>query len=270
MDLTILIPVRNDVHIKECVESIDEKVDILVVLNNPTREVEDIVSKLDVKVAKIGEANLSKAYNYGIENAKYENVLLMDSDCTFQKGCIKKLYDGLNTAKLSKGKVVFKRNSKVSNVIAKVREFTTSDFCNAYSPPLAFKKKIVNDIGYYFDPNLRWEEDYDFNNRVIKAGLTINWIKDAEIYHPELTLFRDLRSAFNYGTGHYVGIKKGIYKEKELTKIQRKKLISYQMKYIYMKKGYAALLYYKVWCKAYKFGMIAQRYFIRNGLNINE
>lgn len=268
MDLSIVIPVKDDIRIKQCIDSIDENVEVVVVLNDPSKEVEEIVSEIgeNLNVVKIDEANLSKAYNYGILNAKYENIFLMDSDCIFSRGCIKKLYDGLSNSDLAKGKVVFKKNSKISNIIAKVREFTTSDFCNAYSPPLAFKKDIVNKIGYYFDPDLRWEEDYEFNLRVKKNKLSINWIQEAEIYHPELTLYRDLKSAYNYGTGHYIGIVKGIYKKNNLPYNVKRRMKKIQKEYILKNKGRDALFYYNIWSLAYKAGIFGQKYLKKTSL----
>lgn len=255
MEVSIVIPVKDDIRIKECIDSIDEDVEIVVVLNDASEEVNKIVSKLDVKIVRIDEANLSKAYNAGIMNATYENILLMDSDCVFEKGTIKKLYNGLEHARLSKGMVVFKRKGINSNIVARVREFTTTDFCNAFSPPLAFKKDIINEIGYYFNPKLKWEEDFDFNIRVKKSRLNIYWDKSAKIYHPPLSFRSDLRSAFNYGTGHGVGIKEEIYKTNSISKEQKKKIKRYQKKYLMAKKGILCWLYYKVWGIYYKNGI---------------
>lgn len=255
MDLSIIIPVKDDIRITQCVESIDEDVEVVIVMNEPSQEIIEIVSNMDyVTSVCIDEANLSKAYNAGIEAAKYENVMLMDSDCIFEKGTIRKLYDGMKDAKLSKGMVVFKRDSLESTIVAKVREFTTTDFCNAFSPPLIFKKSIIEDIGYYFNPNLKWEEDFDFNSRVMEKKLKIHWDRSAVIYHPALTFKQDLRSAYNYGTGHGIGIKNKVFPENKETEM-KKKIRKFQYKYIRAKKGIGAQIYYWMWLKSYEKGV---------------
>lgn len=254
MELSIIIPVKDDIRIKNCIESIDEQVEVIVAMNSATKEVKAIVEELNVKAVSIPEANLSKAYNKGIEAATFDRVLLMDSDCIFQKGTIRKLYNGSLMAKLSKGKVVFTHNSFGSRVVSKVREFTTSDYCNAFSPPLILHKSIKEDIGYYFNPSLKWEEDFDFNRRVFENNVKIYWDKTAEIYHPPLSIIQDLRSAYNYGVGHGIGIKAGIFSNDVRKPRNVRKAIRSQCKVIRKKKGLLAQVYYFCWLKCYHYG----------------
>lgn len=257
MELSIVIPVKDDVKIKECIKSIDEDVEIIVAMNDPSNEIINIVKELDVKSICILEANLSKAYNAGIEAASFDRVLLMDSDCTFERGTIKKLYEGSLCSKLSKGRVVFRNDTFGSKIVSKVREYTTSDFCNAFSPPLILNKIIIEDIGYYFNPLLKWEEDYDFNKRVFEKGIKIFWDKSAIVYHPPLSIKSDLKSAYNYGVGHGIGLKAGIfndYYEGQDRKI-RKRIIKEQYKILKRQKGFFPLIYYIFWKKAYKLGI---------------
>lgn len=211
MDLSIIVRVKDDVRIKKCIESIDESVETVVVLNTPTNEVREIVSNLAVKMVEIGNNNLAKAYNVGIETSTYNNVLLMDSDCVFDKGTIKKLYQGLEEAPLSKGRVIFTHSNIISKIVALSREYHVSDIANAYAPPLAFNKAIRKKLGgYFFDEDLFWTEDHEFNQRVQRAGLPIKFIPDATVRHDEQTFIEDLKSSFNYGAGYFEGIRKGV------------------------------------------------------------
>lgn len=211
--VSIVIPCADDIRIKECLESIDEDVEVIVVLNGASKEVKQIVKKYGVKIAEISERNLARALNVGIENSKYPNILFMDSDCVFNKSTIRKIFLGLRGAFLSKGKVIFQRDNLISNIIARAREYTTSDRQNAYKPPLAIKKAVKKYINnYYFDSDVHWTEDADLDARVSKAKLKINYLPDAEIYHPPVTLFHDLRSAFRYGIGKRIRVEKGMTK----------------------------------------------------------
>lgn len=211
MNISIIIPVKDDIKIRDCVASIDEEVETVIVLNTPSDEVREYVASLDCTVKEISENNLSRAYNVGIEASSYDNILLMDSDCTFDQGTIQKLYRGLEEAPLSKGRVNFASSSLMGRIIALSREYHVSDIVNAYSPPLAFRKDIKIAIcEHFFDEDLHWTEDHEFDQRVQKAGLKINYDPSATIQHGELTAKSDLRSAFRYGTGYFEGIKKGV------------------------------------------------------------
>ena len=257
MNLSILIPVKDDTRIVNCINSIDEEVEVVVVMNDPSDEIIDIVSKLQVKSVFLPEANLSKAYNAGIEASKYDKILLMDSDCIFEKGTIRKLYNGALNSKLSKGRVVFTYDSLQSKIVSKVREFTTSDYCNAFSPPLIIDRSLKNELGYFFNPALIWEEDLDFNARIAMKRIRIHWNKGAVIYHPPLRIKNDLKAAFNYGRGHGIGINEGIFQEESLKERVRRLKKSYKI--IKEKKGILECFYYRIWNFQYQKGIREER-----------
>ncbi|MFK3905566.1 glycosyltransferase family 2 protein [Bacillus safensis] len=206
IDLSIVIPAYNDPRLDECLKSIDIEVEIIVVLNGATKQVEDIAKKHNTTIVHLPTPNLAKAYNEGIKSSNKNNVLLMDSDCIFRKGCIDKLYNMLYEHPLAKGRVLFAYQSYTEKIIATSRHIHTAKK-NAYSPPLAFRKNIVDQIdGYYFDEQIYWTEDYDFDARVRRADLSIGYVDSAQVIHPALTLLGDLKSSYNYGRGQARGV----------------------------------------------------------------
>lgn len=223
MNISVVIPVSDDLRISRCIKSIDERVEVVVSLNNPSREIRQEIKKLltskklphvKIKVCEILEASIAGAYNNGIKNATHKLILLMDSDCTFEEGCIRKLYRNLNNNLLSKGQVIFTHNSFLSEIVSRAREYHTSDKVSAFSPPLLFNKKIKHYIGdYFFHPKLCWLEDSEFDNRVQKADLKISYDSTAKVFHPPLTPRRDLRSAFWYGVGKRIGVEIGVHEK---------------------------------------------------------
>ncbi|MCL1935237.1 MAG: glycosyltransferase [Defluviitaleaceae bacterium] len=254
LNLSIIIPAYNDIRLKECLQSIDEDVEIVIVLNGATEEVKKIAYSYNsvVKIFELSEPNLAKAYNYGIENSTKDNVLIMDSDCIFISKTIIKLYKLLEKAPLSKGRILFLFNSKLGKIIARFRHIHTNGK-NAYSPPLAFRKEILKDIGnYYFDEKLVWTEDYDFNIRVSSANLLILYDSTARITHPELSLKEDLKSSFNYGTGH----SRGVFFNKKGYNVPKKdiKIFASAFKSIGKKYGYATAIYFLIWQIAFLVG----------------
>lgn len=223
MNISIVIPVSNDLRLQRCIESIDEVVEVVISLNKPSTEIKTLTrslikakkySHLRFKVCEIPQPSIAQAYNNGIATASYHKILLMDSDCIFQPGCIKKLNDNLGENLLSKGKVIFTHDSQVTAIIAKAREFHTSDKISAFSPPLLFDKKIKKYIGgYYFHPKLCWLEDSEFDSRVQATKLNISYDPTAQVLHPPLTPLRDLRSAFWYGVGKRIGVENGVHQK---------------------------------------------------------
>ncbi len=263
MKISIVIAVSNDLRIEKTIKSVDEDVEIVVSLNEPTENIKKLIYKLkkenpNIKTCTIPYLSIAGAYNHAIKHSSYDNILLMDSDCVFEKGCIKRLYKNLKNNKLSKGNIVFTNNNWMEKIVALSREFHTSDFLNAYSPPLLFKKNIKDDIGgYYFHPALCWMEDGEFDFRVQNAKLKISYDPDAKIYHDALTFKKDLKSAFNYGLGRRISAE---------LKIDKKPtgLIKGLSKYLLpgiKKKGFCVGIYLYIWRIVILFGYNYQRIF---------
>ncbi len=211
MDISVIIPVADDLRIKECIESIDEDVEVVIALNGATDAVRNIANNMGVKTCELAERNLGAALDEGIITSTKDNVLITDSDCTFGRNCIKLLYDGLDGFYLSKGRIIHEKPNRIAACIADLREFKTEG-PNAFKPPLAMKKSIINHIGYYYDRDIHWVEDAEFYKRVKKHRLTVNYVPDAMVYHPSLTPYVDLQSAFRYGTGKRIGVEKNVMK----------------------------------------------------------
>lgn len=215
MKVSIVIPDKDDLLLERCINSIDEDVEVVISLNNPSQELEELVSRmlssrnysmLQFKVCRIDKPSIAMAYNNGIAHASYEKILLMDSDCVFERGTIVALDNVIGDNYLAKGRVVFQHNSFLTKIVSKAREYHTSDQVNAYSPPLLFRKSIISKIGgHYFNSSLCWLEDSEFDRRVQAANLHIAYQHNAVVKHQPITLGRDLRSAFWYGVGHAIG-----------------------------------------------------------------
>ncbi len=264
-DLTIIIPCASDVRIKHCIQSIyqtcAEDVEVLVSLNNASEELREILKRFrSVKTCEINEANLSKAYNNGIKHASRNNILLMDSDCIFGKDAIKLLYNGLKYAKLSKGLVAFQSNGLMSKIISKVREYTTTDFVNAFSPPLVFSKDIKDLIGdYYFHEQVPWSEDSEFNYRVQRAGIKIHYNPRAVIYHAPLNIRQDMRSGFRYGKGKRISVELKLLPKRNYFDISMNIERFVRTYEVFCRKGFLpALYYFFIWRPVNRMGYIIQ------------
>lgn len=270
LDLTIIIPCASDTRIKYCIQSIyktcPDDIEVLVSLNNASKEVKDILKNFqNIKTCEIKESNLSKAYNNGIKRASRNNILLMDSDCIFAPKTIDLLWEGLKYAELSKGLVIFQTNNLMSKIIGRVREYTTTDFVNAYVPPLAFSKAVKNFIGgYYFNEKMPWSGDGEFEHRIRQAGLKIHYNPKAVIHHASLSFFRDIKSGFRYGRGRRIGVDLNLLPQRNYLKIATHLERFIRTYEVFYKKGLlAALYYFFIWRPVYRFGYIIQAFYNR-------
>lgn len=211
MNLTTVTGVSSHLEVAKMVQSIDEPVEIILVLNRPTDDARKLVTQLAssdkrIRVFEIAKNSLGMIKNIGIKNASHDNILFIDADCQLRKGALRKFYDGLQYSKICKGVVKITPSTYLGAVVALAR-----DSCNpptAYTPGLAIRKDIVNDLGFFFHDDLYWREDYEFHCRIKKKGIPITFIAEAIMDHPETFLYHDLRTAYRCGTGHRIGVAK--------------------------------------------------------------
>jgi glycosyltransferase involved in cell wall biosynthesis len=230
-DLSIVIPCRDDVRIKDCLASIDEEVEIVISLNGSTPQVERIIleqaSKRRLDIVRLQTPNLAAALQAGSLAASSEAILYMDSDCQFLPGTIRRFRESLRRYEVVKGSIIFQSNSWLTAIIARSREHHTAERLTAYKPPLAVRCSIRERIGgYYFDERLHWREDSDLDCRIRQAGIPLYWDQDATISHPPLNIWQDLRSAHRYG----VGLARARWYNIALTEVPRSVLSTYRSK----------------------------------------
>ncbi len=212
MNLSIAITVVDDIKIERCLNSIDEDVEIIIVLDDATSSVKRIVNSFKkVKTIEIHERNVGLAKDLAIRKSQHNKIFLMDSDCVFEKNCISEVYKNLKRFDIVKCNVIFDYVNVIGKIISNLRKYAISDQPNIFTPGIAFNKKIIKKIGgYYFDRDIHWVEDSELNNRIKKADVKIKFLSGINIHHSPLTLKQDLRSAFRYGCGKRIGVEKGI------------------------------------------------------------
>ncbi len=225
MNLSIIIPDHNDLRLMELIESIDfvnsekQKVELVLVLNRPTAELLRLVDgikrkyheKFDIKSVFIEICNLGYAYNAGIENASYDNIMFLDSDLICMPNAIRKMVQCMEKkdAKIVKGIVWFKHHGFITKLISNTRKVTTSKVKKAYIPVLLMKKDIFEELddGYMFAVDTVWCADADFANRIEEKKILVKYIK-SDFLHPAISLKKDLKDALYYGFGKGIRTKR--------------------------------------------------------------
>lgn len=269
MDLSIIIADSDDLRIKSCISSIDEDVEVLVSLNGASRELEALVKELSVNSCTIADKGLAAALNNGIINARYDKIIIIDSDCTFEKGCIRMLYDALKYSEMVRGIQITKYVGIMGRIISKAREFHGNtnpdiylDEIRAYKP-LAFRKECALNMGgkMYYD-QLKLSEDFEMNERRKKAGIPITFLPDAKIYHEPLSVMSDLKSAYKYGADRHTLVRRGLTKDKKSFFQSLKKLRNRCIP----RQGMAVAAYMVFWTATYDLGFYTQKYLDINGI----
>jgi glycosyltransferase involved in cell wall biosynthesis len=269
MELSIIIPVHNDLRIKRCIESIDENVEVIASMNRPTQEIQDLVKSLGIDSCTIDRCNLSMAYNVGMDTATYNRVLFMDSDCVFTPGTISKLYEEMENnleLKLCRGRVEFKYNSYETKLTQRARKVNTSDAPFAFIPPLMLEKDVFGliDDGYRFAEDVVWCGDYEFELRRSKANIPLKIRHDATIIHEPITMKSDFKSAFMYGTG------KRIRHERTDEKVSLIEVLKYPIYEGLKKEGPLIAGYLALWKAVLYSGYYCQKYFDYQGRKGNR
>lgn len=253
---SIVVPVSNDLRIRNCLRSIDEQLEIIVVTNHPSIEVISIIKKdkrcVLVKVDD-KKCNLALMLNLGAKKASNNKVLITNSDCEFGPGTIRKIDKLLNKYDIVKVRVSFDFRSKPEYLVAKTREAFNTYFNtgkNIFNPGIGFTKRVIPKIGgYLFDEKLGWGEDGDFSRRVHKSSVKYIIIEKVLLHSPE-SIAHDLSTARKIGAGmrrfdkaNEVYFLKGLFIITIELITDRKK----QAKLIREKYGYSVVLYLILW-----------------------
>jgi glycosyltransferase involved in cell wall biosynthesis len=217
--ISVVIPVKDDPLIFRCVESVNEPVEIVIAANGSSTEFLEQLKAIDdgrVKVVSIPEPGIGSAYNAGINAAAGTHILLMDSDCVFAPTTLRAMAAAATTHDMVKGRVLFRTEDWQSAFTARARQHqedpTMTGEIKAYSPPLLYRRDIVNRMGgYHFDDRLAWREDREFELRRRTAGLGVYFVPEATITHKPLRFRADLRSMYSYGQGQRSGEELGLF-----------------------------------------------------------
>lgn len=213
---SIIIALKDDVRIVDCIASVDEDVEIVLALNGASDEIRRIIAELPrpLVITEIPDAgNLGAAYNAGAEAASGQYLLYMDSDCTFAPGVVRMMVDAVLAHPVVKGQVVYgEAEGLLSRLTARVREFDEGDYISALSPPLIYDRRVADHIGgYHYDPLVHWCEDREFDFRLQLAEIPVVHLPEAVIHHDAQHGFQNLRSYWRYGIGEGIGQQLGVF-----------------------------------------------------------
>ncbi len=203
--VSIVIPTKNSGRFLErCLDSIKKQtyrnIEIIVVDNKSDDNTRKVARRYTDKVFVVDAGERSEQINFGIKKSKGKYVYRVDSDFILDSNvvkeavekCEKEGYDAICIHNTSDPTVSF-----WARVRKLERDCYKGDELNVGAR--FFRKDIVKEIGG-FDERLVAAEDYDFHNRLLKAGYKIGRIKAEEIHLGEpKSLWEVAKKHYYYG-----------------------------------------------------------------------
>src|SRR3989344_1078617 len=208
-DLSIIIRCGRDREgLLRCLNSIDVTADIVISGSHGDPFLKE-PSFAQYTLAPHVYGNWSVAAETGLQAAKNNNIIVMDSDSRFASGAILSIYNALKEGHLLvQPRVVFLiDNTWFSQLISNVRTHENRYQPKSYSPGLGLKRaELVEKIGvdgHIYNPRVLYGDDGYLDQQAKAADIDVYVAEDALIYHDPIKLEHELKAAFRFGQGEY-------------------------------------------------------------------
>lgn len=201
--VSIIVPTRNSAQfLPACLESIAnqtyQNIELIVVDRDSTDATKAIAGKFTSHVYNHGPER-SAQVNFGVEMAKGEYVYKVDSDFVLDRKvveeCVAKAAEGFDAV------VVHNSPDVRVSWIARIRKFEVDmyKYDITHSSARFVRRDVYQAIGG-FNEKITAGEDYDFQNKLMRAGYKTGFI-DAEALHlgEPKKLLPHLKKFYDYG-----------------------------------------------------------------------
>lgn len=255
---SVVIRCNNDERVFDCISSIDEDVEIIVVMNENTKLMQRL-EKSGVVCCISPPGNLSVVSNIGFEASNYDKIIITDSDTIFSKKCIREMITGLDNHDVVRAPLRFKKGEVfLSREIAEARDYVNS-LPVVYTPGIGVTKRLPSFIkGFLFDDTIPFAVDANLNFRIQKENLPALYLQNVWIEHDSEDIHHDLHAARRIGAG----CKQSMKNLHKLYPLETKRNIGkslkgvkiFQYPDIIKKKGICVLMYQILWDLCYYAG----------------
>ena len=221
-EVTIIIPVKDDLLLETALQSIKQSVEVIVSLNCPSDKVREMCktwkkkgTSFDLRIIETSKLGMSAALNHAVRKATYSKIIVLDSDCRLDLDTIDHYSKSLDkfcfvrgTAKIVKQKGIWYEQTRLE--VESVNEIMKKD-PRLYGPAIAFIKEDYLKLGGY-DEDILYGCDHKFDDIVRKCGYIVGYCEQAVIWHAPISYGTDKKSHIGYGRGNrIVDNKSGYY-----------------------------------------------------------
>jgi glycosyltransferase involved in cell wall biosynthesis len=175
-----------------------KRIELLVVDNQSTDGTPDI-ARLYTDLIFTGGPERSAQFNLGVKHASGEYVYKVDSDFVLDKEVVRSCVEAI--AKGFDAVVVHNSPDTSLGWIARIRKFEVDMYKNdlTHSSARFVRKTVFQAVGG-FDEAITAGEDYDFQNRLNRAGYRTGFVEPEALHLGEPTSFPNhMRKYFEYG-----------------------------------------------------------------------
>lgn len=223
MKYSIIIPVYNRPdEVDELLESLTQQTlgdfEVIVVEDGSTTPCQDVVARyterLDLHYLTKKNGGPGPARNYGVEHAKGEYVLILDSDCVLPEGYLAAIEDELTRQPCDAFGGPDAAHPSFTPVQKAISYSMTSFFTTGGIRggkkkgamdkfyPRSFNMGMRRDVYLRLQgfSKMRFGEDIDFSYRLVEAGYTSRLFPEAWVWHKRRTdMDKFFRQVFNSG-----------------------------------------------------------------------
>lgn len=201
--VSVIVPTKNSAKtLGACLKSIQDQsyqnIEIIVVDNFSSDDTEQIARKYTDKFFECGPER-SAQVNFGVEKALGTYVYKVDSDFILEKDVVQQCV--VEAAKGFDAVVVHNSPDVRVSWIAKIRKFEVDmyKYDMTHSSARFILKSLCLSIGG-FDEKITAGEDYDFQNKLNRAGVKTGFV-DAEALHlgEPIHLWNHMKKYYEYG-----------------------------------------------------------------------
>ena len=208
MEVSVVTPVRHDPLIGEAIASVPEGIDHVVALTRPEPHVRATVAsfreKDGLRIVETDAVGMSSGVNLGVEEARHEKVVMLDSDCTLQPGTLEAYARALDRWAFVRGRTIVRKGhgwARFSGLgQAELNRVFSQGCARLIGPSIAFRKTPFLALGGY-DPYLEASCDHEFVLRMEDRGIPTAYEADAVVFHQPLTFRIDVGAHLGYGRG---------------------------------------------------------------------
>ena len=204
MELSILVRCSDDLRLIKCIDSIDVSCQVVVTMT-PNLELQKELEARGITYALSPKGNPAATTLAGIKYCHYSNVLLIDCDCIFLPGAIKRMYALAQSADIVRPNIEFEATDLSSYATRLARDFQYTYFGFIYEPGLLLKLNRILPLigGYLFTPFAPFTPDgeLDYRLRQLEISKELKIVTDCErtLIHAALSFSKHLRSYWRYG-----------------------------------------------------------------------
>jgi len=179
---------------------IQEKTEVIVV---DAGSKDNTISKVEefgfVKIIKEKRISKGKARNIGVQKAKGDIIVYLDSDTEVLPGWYEALIKSIKCSDIVAGYLTDPNMKDIGRVPALI------DGCDISYPTcnIAYKREVFEKVGGFIEVQ-RIPEDCEFHYRCAKAGYTINYNSKMKVlHHQRFSRFGFSKQAFWNGEARY-------------------------------------------------------------------